>query len=98
MRSIVVLLGRNAFQPQSQREHRVVDEFNEFLCALCGSVVHIFLRPRRARPWAWNAVVSCIHQRRFTKVCITWSCVLIVCAFAWYTRCAVIMLTSSPVM
>src|SRR5206468_7211749 len=38
------------------------------------------------------------HQRRFTSVCITWSCVLIVCAFAWYTRCAVIMLTSSAVM
>src|SRR2546428_778476 len=34
---------------------------------------------------------------RFTSVCSTWSWVLMVCALAWYTRCAVIMLTSSAV-
>src|SRR5512140_7173 len=34
---------------------------------------------------------------RLTSVFITWSCVLMVCALAWYTRCAVIMLTSSRV-
>src|SRR5438874_2693981 len=56
--------------PQSHREHRVEDEFNEFLCALCGSVVHIFLRPRRARPRAWNALwleLPCETARRIDK-------------------------------
>src|SRR5213075_1634188 len=28
----------------------------QLICVLCGSVVHIFLRPRRARPRAWNAL------------------------------------------
>src|SRR3569832_1654811 len=38
-----------------------------------------------------------MNQRRLTRDRITASWVLMVCALAWYTRCAVIMLTSSAV-
>src|SRR3990172_3720495 len=34
---------------------------------------------------------------RLTSVCNTWSWVLMLCALAWYTRCAVIIATSSAV-
>ena len=51
--------------------------------------------PRGVRRWQVQAGGQV--QRRLTGPAGTESCVLMVCALAWYTRCAVIMSTSSAV-
>src|SRR5438132_9110926 len=83
MRSIVVLLCRGLFNHREHRGHRGKKRIL-LLCDLC------------VLCGSWLPADQ--HQRRLTSVCITWSCILIVCALAWYTRCAVIMFTSSAVM